>query len=113
MLAASPRSYGAAGSDGGVRDGPDSAAPDSAVRGRKRSGQAGGGRAVARHQPGRGGLSGRDAHTLTADTLTAINPGLSSYMMEAAKRLGRSWFAAQDNNWDEAAFEIREAPGAA
>jgi hypothetical protein len=46
---------------------------------------------------------------LTADTLTAINPGLSSYMMEAAKRLGRSWFAAQDNNWDEAAFEIREA----
>jgi hypothetical protein len=46
---------------------------------------------------------------LSAAVLTAINPGLSSYMMEAAKRLGRSWFAAQDGNWDEAAFEIREA----
>jgi hypothetical protein len=49
------------------------------------------------------------ATPLSAEVLTAINPGLSSYMMEAAKRLGRSWFAAQDGNWDEAAFEIREA----
>jgi hypothetical protein len=32
-------------------------------------------------------------------------------MLEAAKRMGRSWFAAQANNWDEAAFEIREARG--
>ena len=25
--------------------------------------------------------------------------------------MGRSWFAAQNNNWDEAAFEIRETRG--
>jgi hypothetical protein len=48
---------------------------------------------------------------LTAQQLTSIQPALSSYMMETAKRLGRSWFAAQANDWDEAAFEIREARG--
>lgn len=48
---------------------------------------------------------------LTAQQLTDISPGLSSYMMETARRMGRSWFAAQNNNWDEAAFEIREARG--
>jgi hypothetical protein len=48
---------------------------------------------------------------LTAQQLTDISPGLSSYMLETARRMGRSWFAAQSNNWDEAAFEIREARG--
>jgi hypothetical protein len=46
---------------------------------------------------------------LTSAQLASMQPGLSSYMLEAAKRMGRSWFAAQDSNWDEAAFEIREA----
>jgi hypothetical protein len=32
-------------------------------------------------------------------------------MLETAKRMGRAWFAAQANNWDEAAFEVREARG--
>jgi mono/diheme cytochrome c family protein len=48
---------------------------------------------------------------LSQQTLSSITPGLSSYMLEAAKRIGRSWFAAQASNWDEAAFEIREARG--
>jgi mono/diheme cytochrome c family protein len=48
---------------------------------------------------------------LSQDTLSGITPGLSSYMLEAAKRMGRAWFAAQANNWDESAFEIREARG--
>jgi mono/diheme cytochrome c family protein len=48
---------------------------------------------------------------LSQQTLSSITPGLSTYMLEAAKRMGRSWFAAQSNNWDEAAFEIREARG--
>jgi hypothetical protein len=43
--------------------------------------------------------------------LSSITPGLSSYMLETAKRMGRSWFAGQAGNWDEAAFEIREARG--
>ncbi len=46
---------------------------------------------------------------LSAAQLTAMEPGLSSFMMESAKRMGRSWFAGQAGNWDEAAFEIREA----
>lgn len=48
---------------------------------------------------------------LSQQLLSSITPGLSTYMLEAAKRMGRSWFAAQDTNWDEAAFEIREARG--
>ena len=47
--------------------------------------------------------------SLSASQLTAMEPGLSSFMMETAKRMGRSWFAGQASNWDEAAFEIREA----
>jgi hypothetical protein len=46
---------------------------------------------------------------LSAAVLTDIQPALSHYMLETAKRMGRSWFAAQGSNWDEAAFEIREA----
>jgi hypothetical protein len=48
---------------------------------------------------------------LSQEILSSITPGLSSYMLEAAERMGRSWFAAQANNWDEAAFEVREARG--
>ena len=48
---------------------------------------------------------------LSQAVLSSITPGLSSYMMETAKRMGRSWFAGQAANWDEAAFEIREARG--
>jgi mono/diheme cytochrome c family protein len=48
---------------------------------------------------------------LSQQTLSSITPGLSSYMLETAKRMGRSWFAGQAGNWDEAAFEIREARG--
>lgn len=32
-------------------------------------------------------------------------------MMETAKRMGRAWFAGQNGNPDEAAFEVREARG--
>jgi hypothetical protein len=46
---------------------------------------------------------------LSASQLTAMEPGLSTFMMEAAKRMGRSWFSSQAGNSDEAAFEIREA----
>ena len=48
---------------------------------------------------------------LSLQTLTQIQPGLSSYMMEAAQRFGIMWFAAQQKNWDLAAFEAREAEG--
>jgi len=48
---------------------------------------------------------------LSQQLLSSITPGLSSYMLETAKRMGRSWFAAKAGNWDEAAFEIREARG--
>lgn len=48
---------------------------------------------------------------LSQQLLSSITPGLSSYMLETAKRMGRSWFAGQAGNWDEAAFEIREARG--
>jgi mono/diheme cytochrome c family protein len=48
---------------------------------------------------------------LSQQVLSSITPGLSSYMLETAKRMGRSWFAAQAGNWDEAAFEVREARG--
>ncbi len=46
---------------------------------------------------------------LSLEQLTAMEPGLSTFMMEAAQRLGIMWFAAQQNNWDFAAFEAREA----
>ena len=46
---------------------------------------------------------------LSLQTLTQIQPGLSTYMMEAAQRFGIMWFAAQQKNWDLAAFEAREA----
>jgi mono/diheme cytochrome c family protein len=46
---------------------------------------------------------------LSQEVLTSISPGLSSYMLETAKRMGRSWFAGQAGSWDEAAFEVREA----
>jgi hypothetical protein len=46
---------------------------------------------------------------LSLEQLTAMEPGLSTFMMEAAQRLGVMWFAAQQNNWDFAAFEAREA----
>ncbi len=46
---------------------------------------------------------------LSLEQLTAMEPGLSTFMMEAAQRLGIMWFAAQQNNWDLAAFEAREA----
>jgi len=46
---------------------------------------------------------------LSLQTLSQIQPGLSTYMMEAAQRFGIMWFAAQQNNWDLAAFEGREA----
>ena len=48
---------------------------------------------------------------LSQQMLSSITPGLSSYMLETARRMGRSWFAGQAGNWDEAAFEIREARG--
>ena len=48
---------------------------------------------------------------LSQETLSSISPGLSSFMLETAKRMGRAWFAGQANNWDEAAFEVREARG--
>jgi mono/diheme cytochrome c family protein len=48
---------------------------------------------------------------LSQQVLTSITPGLSTFMLEAAKRMGRSWFSAQADNWDSAAFEIREARG--
>jgi hypothetical protein len=46
---------------------------------------------------------------LSLQTLSQITPGLSTYMMETAQRFGVMWFAAQQNNWDLAAFEAREA----
>ena len=46
---------------------------------------------------------------LSLQTLTQIQPGLSTYMMEAAQRFGIMWFAAEQKNWDLAAFEGREA----
>ncbi len=46
---------------------------------------------------------------LSLQILTQIQPGLSTYMMETAQRFGIMWFAAQQNNWDFAAFEAREA----
>ena len=46
---------------------------------------------------------------LSLQTLTQIQPGLSTYMMETAQRFGIMWFAAQQANWDLAAFEAREA----
>lgn len=46
---------------------------------------------------------------LSLETLTQIQPGLSTYMMEAAQRFGVMWFAADRGNWDLAAFEAREA----
>jgi mono/diheme cytochrome c family protein len=55
------------------------------------------------------GASPVAATALSQGLLSQIQPGLSGYMLEAAKRLGRSWFAAQASNWDEAAFEVREA----
>ncbi len=51
------------------------------------------------------------ATPLSLETLSQIQPGLSTYMMEAAQRFGVMWFAAQQNNWDLAAFEAREAEG--
>jgi mono/diheme cytochrome c family protein len=48
---------------------------------------------------------------LSQETLSRVSPGLSSFMLETAKRMGRAWFAGQANNWDEAAFEVREARG--
>jgi len=48
---------------------------------------------------------------LSQQVLSSITPGLSTFMLETAKRMGRSWFAGQANNWDEAAFEVREARG--
>jgi hypothetical protein len=49
------------------------------------------------------------ATPLSLQTLSQIQPGLSTYMMEAAQRFGVMWFAGQQNNWDFAAFEAREA----
>jgi hypothetical protein len=46
---------------------------------------------------------------LSLQTLTQIQPGLSTYMMETAQRFGIMWFAAQQQNWDLAVFEAREA----
>jgi hypothetical protein len=46
---------------------------------------------------------------LSLQTLSQLQPGLSTYMMETAQRFGIMWFAAQQNNWDLAAFEGREA----
>src|SRR5258708_19365441 len=51
------------------------------------------------------------ATPLSLETLSQIQPGLSTYMMEAAQRFGVMWFAAQQDNWDLAAFEAREAAG--
>ena len=48
---------------------------------------------------------------LSLETLSQIQPGLSTYMLEAAQRLGVMWFAAKQNNWDLAAFEARETEG--
>jgi hypothetical protein len=48
---------------------------------------------------------------LSLQTLTQIQPGLSTYMMEAAQRFGIMWFAAKHQNLDLAAFEAREAKG--
>jgi hypothetical protein len=48
---------------------------------------------------------------LSLQTLTQIQPGLSTYMMETAQRMGIMWFAAKHQNWDLAAFEAREAKG--
>src|SRR5947209_19558864 len=48
------------------------------------------------------------ATPLSLDQLTSIQPGLSGFMMEAAQRVGIMWFAAQQGNWDLAAFEGRE-----
>jgi mono/diheme cytochrome c family protein len=48
---------------------------------------------------------------LSLQTLSQLQPGLSTYMMEAAQRFGVMWFAAQQNNWDLAAFEGRETEG--
>jgi mono/diheme cytochrome c family protein len=46
---------------------------------------------------------------LSLETLTQIQPGLSTYMMETAQRFGIMWLPAQQKNWDLAAFEAREA----
>jgi hypothetical protein len=46
---------------------------------------------------------------LSLETLSQVQPGLSTYMMEVAQRFGIMWFAAQQQNWDLAAFEGREA----
>ena len=46
---------------------------------------------------------------LSLETLSQVQPGLSTYMMEAAQRFGIMWLAAEQNNWDLAAFEGREA----
>jgi len=48
------------------------------------------------------------ATPLSLDQLTAIQPGLSGFMLEAAQPLGIMWFAGQQRNWDLAAFEGRE-----
>src|ERR1700693_358403 len=45
---------------------------------------------------------------LSLETPSQIQPGLSTYMMEAAQRMGVMWFAAKQSNWDLAAFEGRE-----
>jgi len=55
------------------------------------------------------GASPAPAAELSQGLLSQTQPGLSGYMLEAAKRLSRSWFAAHANNWDEAAFEVSEA----
>jgi hypothetical protein len=49
------------------------------------------------------------ATPLSLQTLSQIQPGLSTYMMETAQRFGVMWFAAQQSNPDLAAFEAREA----
>jgi hypothetical protein len=51
------------------------------------------------------------ATPLSLQTLSQIQPGLSTYMMETAQRFGIMWFAAKHQNWDLAAFEAREAKG--
>jgi hypothetical protein len=48
---------------------------------------------------------------LSLETLSQTQSGLSTYMMETAQRFGIMWFAAQQTNWDLAAFEGREAEG--
>src|SRR5438477_13032560 len=49
------------------------------------------------------------AAALSQAQLSPIQPGLSAYMLDAAKRMSRSWVAAQASYWDEAAFGVREA----